>query len=124
MGEKFLIDSNVVIDYLDGRLPTAGILLINRIVDDSLLLSVVTKIEVLGFPIVNQLLVDFVDAAMILNLNNNIVNQTINLRKSKKIKLGDAIIAATAITHSLILVTRNVEDFKNIENLKFLNPWE
>jgi predicted nucleic acid-binding protein len=42
--------------------------------------------------------------------------------KTHKIKLGDAIIAATAIVYSLTLVTRNVDDFNNIKNLVVKNP--
>ena len=124
MGQRFLIDTNVVIDYLKGTLPWSGMNLINQIVDDLLLLSVITKIEALGFPTSNRLLTDFFDTAIILNLNNKVVNQTINIRKSHKIKLGDAIIAATAMVNSLTLVTRNVDDFRRIENLEILNPWE
>ena len=123
MGQRFLIDSNVVIDYLNGTLPSSGMNFMNRVVDDLTLLSVVTKIEVLGFPTSNQLLVDFVDAAMILNLNSNVVNKTISIKKIHQIKLGDAIIAATAIVNSLTLVTRNVADFIKIVNLRVLNPW-
>jgi predicted nucleic acid-binding protein len=92
--------------------------------DNLLLLSVITKIEVLGFPASDRLRVDFVDIATILNLNSNVVNQTISLRKSHKIKLGGAIIAATAIVYSLTLVTRNVDDFRKIGNLIILNPWD
>jgi len=36
-------------------------------------------------------------------------------------KLGDALIAATALTHGLGLMTRNVDDFKNC-GLELLNP--
>ncbi|WP_017326613.1 type II toxin-antitoxin system VapC family toxin [Synechococcus sp. PCC 7336] len=35
----------------------------------------------------------------------------------------DALIAATAIVHGLIVVTRNVEDFKRM-GVKLLNPWD
>jgi toxin FitB len=35
----------------------------------------------------------------------------------------DALIAATALTHNLVMVTRNVEDFK-IFNLEIINPFE
>lgn len=35
----------------------------------------------------------------------------------------DAIIAATAMVHGLVLVTRNVEDFKSID-IEILNPWK
>lgn len=35
----------------------------------------------------------------------------------------DALIAATAIAHDLILITRNVQDFQEIANIKLLNPF-
>lgn len=35
---------------------------------------------------------------------------------------ADGIIAATALEHDLILVTRNVKDFEDLE-LSLLNPW-
>ena len=34
----------------------------------------------------------------------------------------DAIIAATALTHAIPLVTRNTDDFQNIEGLRLINP--
>lgn len=36
----------------------------------------------------------------------------------------DTLIAAAAITHHMILVTRNVRDFEDIEGINLLNPWE
>jgi len=38
-----------------------------------------------------------------------------------KIKLADAVIAATALVHGLSLVTNNIDDFRNIQNLNLLN---
>ena len=35
----------------------------------------------------------------------------------------DSLIAATALTHNMKLVTRNVEDFKTIAGLEIINPW-
>jgi len=40
------------------------------------------------------------------------------------IKLADAVIAATAVVHNLKLATRNVGDFKGIEGLRVVNPFE
>lgn len=35
----------------------------------------------------------------------------------------DSLIAATALAHDLILVTRNTKDFQNIDGLRILNPF-
>ena len=51
----------------------------------------------------------------------NIVTKAIEIRKLYKTKLPDAIIAATAISYKLILLSRNTPDFKNIEGLQLLD---
>ncbi len=52
------------------------------------------------------------------------IEQTIQLRKTYKTKLPDAIIAATAMVYKLKLITRNTCYFNNIEGLELINPWE
>ncbi len=49
-----------------------------------------------------------------------ISNQAIKNRKIKKIKLPDNLIVSTAMVNDLILVTRNVKDFKTLD-IKVLN---
>ena len=49
--------------------------------------------------------------------------KTAELRKEYKIKLPNAIIAATSIVYDLILITRNTKDFSDIKNLQILNPY-
>ncbi|MEY5048187.1 MAG: hypothetical protein RLZZ175_1546 [Bacteroidota bacterium] len=103
-------------------------LFLNNIVDNEPLISIITKIELLGFnfnSIEEQDLMEFfVNSSKIINLDEDIVNQTIKLRKIKKIKLPDAIIASTAITYNFTLITRNVADFKDIKNLELVNPFD
>lgn len=36
----------------------------------------------------------------------------------------DCLLASTAISHDLILVTENIKDFTQIAELKIFNPWE
>ena len=48
----------------------------------------------------------------------------IALRRTYRLKLPDAIIAATALHLEVPLITRNVKDFKNISDLKLINPFE
>ena len=37
--------------------------------------------------------------------------------------VADALIAATALSHEMVIVTRNVGDFRRFEELRILNPW-
>ena len=127
MGTKYLIDSNVIIGYLDNKLPEHGMQLMNSIIDDVPRVSVITKIELLRYnatPSAYQILNDFIDESIIFNLNDEVVDKTIAICKQGKIKLPDAIIAATALVHNFSLVTRNVADFKKISGLTLFNPWE
>ncbi len=122
----YLLDTNIVIYYLKAALPAKAMQLLHTIVDEQPMLSVITKIEVLGFIIPNKEEQDittlFVQAADIINLDDEIVAQTIALRKQIHIKLPDAIIAATAIVYNLTLLTRNTADFTKITNLKLMDP--
>ncbi|MCB9304111.1 MAG: type II toxin-antitoxin system VapC family toxin [Lewinellaceae bacterium] len=125
MGKPYLIDSNAVIDYLMGKLPPSGTAFLDEIINDVPNVSVITQIEVLGFKsssAAEKLLSGFFNDAFILGLTDEVVEKTIELRKIHKIKLPDAIIAATALTHGLSLVTRNVSDFDKIAALECIDP--
>ncbi|MBS1486841.1 MAG: type II toxin-antitoxin system VapC family toxin [Bacteroidetes bacterium] len=124
--ERFLIDSNSVIDYLGNKLPSKGVVFMNGVIDAVPNISVITKIEVLGFSANKkhtQLLEDFIADSNIILLTDPIINKCIELRKTyKKIKLPDAIIAATALVNQWKLISRNVEDFKALSELEIVNP--
>ena len=124
MGTKYILDTNVVLDFMGRKLPEIAQDFVAKIIDDELNISLITKIELLGFSDVEQELIDFVSCSNVLILNDNVVNKTIELRRKHKKKLPDMIIAATAIVYNLIIVTRNVSDFKGIDNLSVCNPWE
>ncbi len=123
----YLMDTNVGIDLLGGLLPLKAIKwLDNQILKGNISISVINEIELLGFnmtPGEAQELQDLVNNVTVLELSRNIVNQTIELKKIKKMKLPDAIIAATALVHNLTIVTRNKSDFKNINGLKCIDPY-
>lgn len=53
-----------------------------------------------------------------------IIQKAIELRQTKQMSLGDAVIGATATIHNLPLVTANLKDFKHIENIELINPLE
>ena len=58
-----------------------------------------------------------------LGLDAEIAERAIALRQQRKMGLGDAIIAATALVHGLTLVTRNMDDFKHVSGLDLINPF-
>jgi predicted nucleic acid-binding protein len=121
---QYLIDTNTAIDYLSKKLPNAGMAFMNDVVDSMPNVSVVTKIEMLGFNASDEhykLLSDFMNDSIVLDLTESIVDTSIVIRKIYKTKLPDAIIAATALVYDLTLITRNVKDFQNIEGLRILD---
>ena len=108
-------------------MPESGLVFTDAVINNIPNISVITKIEILGFNAAGnyyQLLADFMDDSVIFDLLEDVVNQSISLRKRHKIKLPDIIIAATALMFDLQLITRNVKDFHGIENLKIINPWD
>jgi hypothetical protein len=120
----YLLDTNTVIDYLGGKFSSIAKNALDKIINEEINLSVINKIELLSFSKVDQKLFDFVNVSNIYSLDESIVDQTINLRKEYKIKLPDAIIAATAQLFDFTLITNNTNDFKKIKDLKLINPYK
>lgn len=77
----------------------------------------------LGHTTADEAWINFINQASVITIDDDIIEQTIQIRKSHKIKIPDAIVAATAIINDLILLTRNTGDFKGIKNLRTENPW-
>jgi predicted nucleic acid-binding protein len=127
MGTRFLLDTNSVIYYLDNALPNSAMNFLDTVLDIEAYVSVISKIELLGWNpptgISLQPIQDFVDTATVLPLNDAVVQKTIEIRRSKKIKLPDAIIAATALVNGLEIVSRNVSDFSGITGLICYDPF-
>ena len=125
--QEYLIDTNVAIDYIGETLPEKSLTIIDNIVDGHFYISVINKIELLGFVGIteNEYLkfTEFINAANVFGLDEDIVKSTIEIRRKYKVKLPDAIIAATALINNLIIVTRNTKDFDKIDGMEVLNPW-
>jgi len=127
MGTQYLLDSNTIIGFLDNRISDKGMLFVSKIVDTVPNISVISKIEVLRYNTTEfamQILEDFMDCSNICELDTQTVNETIKLCRQSKIKLPDAIIAATCLVNNYVLLTRNVKDFIHIAGLNILNPWD
>lgn len=88
----------------------------------------VTRVEALGFveiaPAEESAIREYLGRCPAYPLDEGVIERAIRLRQQKKMKLGDAIIAATALEFGLPLVTRNVDDFKHVAELEIINPFE
>jgi hypothetical protein len=118
-----LIDSNIIIysakpEHADLR---------KFIAQHAPAVSAVSYVEVLGYHRLadrERIYFDaFFAAASILGLSQVVLEQAVRLRQIAKMTLGDSLIAGTALSHDLTLVTRNTKDFDWIEGLAVLDPF-
>ena len=120
---SMLIDSNILIYAGDLR---------HRFLREFIkvnvpVVSIVSYIEVMGYDQLadeqRQYFDEFFTITPPILVNQCIAEQAVKLRQQRKVSLGDAIIAATALVDHHTLVTRNTDDFKWIAELKLLNPF-
>lgn len=123
MGKRYLIDSNVIIDFCNGKLPLAGRKFLENIDPE---ISIITNIELFATKNISRqehiLLEKFVAITTIHPVNTDLVKTTIEIRQAHKLKLPDAIIAATALVFDFVLLSRNLSDFNNIKGLEVIDP--
>lgn len=118
-----LIDSNIIIyaakhEYAELR---------KFIAEHAPAVSAVSYVEVLGYHKLSEqereYFEAFFTAATVLPISDDVLAQAVKLRRLKKMTLGDALVAGTALAHSRKLVTRNTKDFGWIDELTLLNPF-
>lgn len=118
-----LIDSNIVI--LASKLQNVELLSKLKQDESNIKVSRITKIEVLGYPQLNQVqkkfLENFFNAITVLPVNENVAEMAILVRQKRPVSIADALIAATAIVFELKLLTENTKDYRGIQKLGLLN---
>jgi hypothetical protein len=124
MGSGYLVDTNCIIDFGNGNLPISVKEYLSTIIDNQPCISIINKIEILSFSNQSTSILELLDYVNVIGLTNEIADITVSIRKSAKIKLPDAIIASTALKNDLVLITRNVTDFRKIVGLQVVNPWD
>ena len=116
-GISFLADTNFLIYLLEGNEQAA------KFSEYSFAISSVTEIELLGkFSISERekkVIRSLLNACMLFELNEKVKEKAIELKQKMKIKLPDAVIAATALCHGLTLVTAN-KAFSKIKDLDII----
>ncbi len=111
---KAVLDTNAVIYLQKG-------LLSNALPSGEYFVSVITEMELLSFHGLNasqlEWLHQFLASVQTIPLDDNVKQIAINLRRSQRIRLPDAIVVASAISCNATLLT-NDQQLLNIPNLK------
>ena len=113
-GNSIFIDSNIAIYLLDGDTTIS-----NFLEGKNVCISFISEIELLGYKnnaSDRKKIKAFLNGCEIIDINKDIKELTIQLRLKYKIKLPDAIVAASSIHLSSLLMSAD-NDFKSIEEL-------
>ena len=108
MNGRYLLDSNILIDLLDGDEPMA---VLNNAAAAELYASVITRMELLS-AVRNtkeriSTICNLLSFFAIVPLNDKVEAKAIEIRRETGLKLPDAIIAASSIITESILITRD-----------------
>ncbi|MFN7119550.1 MAG: type II toxin-antitoxin system VapC family toxin [Saprospiraceae bacterium] len=116
-----IIDSNIIIYSIDPQYSYLRPLVKNA----AHYVSAISKVEVLGFPLTaaEEVYFDSIFTTLqIIPLDDFVLTKAVELRRYYRLKLGDSLIATSALVFNLELQTRNITDFTRIPGLKVFNP--
>lgn len=118
-----ILDSNIVIYAAAPE----GEPIRELIARESPSVSAISLVEVLGFHRLQEHERTYLEAFFKITeqhpLDPPVLQQAVVLRQQRKMGLGDALIAATALVQHDTLVTRNTADFAWVPGLQLLDPY-
>ncbi len=117
-----ILDSNLIIYAARPEYPGLRRLIAAR----SPAVSAVSVVDVLGYHKLSAAdrahFETFFAAAAVLPLSDSVVARAVAVRQARKISLGDALVAATALVFGRELLTRNIKDFAGVPGLVVSDP--
>jgi len=109
---KFLLDTNIVLYFLGGRIE-------GDLPEGEYFVSVITEIELLSYSPLDAAseaqIREFLKTVAIAEIRQDVVGQSIVLRRRYGLKLPDTIIAATALSIGAELITNDQKFIKVTE---------
>ena|SRR5690606_22387911 len=117
-GSKIFADTNILLYFLNGEEDVIEILS-----NKEIFISFVSELEMLSYPNISpdseKIINDFLSQCSIININNEIKQATISLRKKYNLKLPDSIIAASASVLNFPILTAD-QQFRKIKSLEII----
>jgi len=117
-GNKIFLDTNILLYLLSGDETIAELLN-----GKQFYISFITQLELLGYTKLDkkqeEIILDLLSNCVIIDINDDIKARAIHFRKSKKIKLPDCIIVASALYLDLPIITAD-EEFKKVKELNLI----
>ncbi len=117
-----LLDSNIIIYSYQ----PAFSFLKQLVVDSTNGISAISRVEILGYHRIQpgeEIYCEY--AFRILKqfpVDDAVLAEAVRLGKNFNLKLGDSIVAATALLQRVELLTRNAADFERVPGLRVVNP--
>ena len=119
-----LLDTNVIIYYLQGEVSTVRKIRKLRQDGEIFAVSIITKIELLSYPLISpdetEKINNLLQECYIVYLNELVAEKVVELRKKYKVLLADIIIAASGLAINAPLLTRNIKHFEKIKEIKLI----
>lgn len=116
-GIDFIADTNFLINVYEGNK------IVEPFLDYNFATSYISEIELLGVFSINKIqrkeLRELLNECTIIEMNDKIKDLCISLKQKYKVKIPDAIIAASSIVYGLPLITSDA-DFKIIKELSLI----
>jgi predicted nucleic acid-binding protein len=117
-GNKVLLDTNAVLYILNGDETLA-----NFLFEKELYISIITEMELLSYKNLSidekQAVENFLQELIVVNIDIKIKLSSIEVKKTSSMKLPDSIIAGTAMSLKLPLITSD-KQFKTVTYLNLI----
>lgn len=117
-GNRLFVDTNILLYFLDGDSDV-----IEMIADKNIIISFVSELELLAFPKISadseETIKGLLSNCTIIDISPEIKDLTVEFRRKSKLKLPDAIVAATAFYLKLPLLTAD-KQFRTVSELEVI----
>jgi hypothetical protein len=124
----YLLDTNILIYYFNDDPAVQPIFEEIQAGDAVGFYCPISWVELLCYPDLTEaeanLMREFLRTLSCVLLMESVLDRAAEIRRNYRVRLADALIAACALAEGCTLVTRNVEDFRRVDGLSILNPFE